>query len=211
MVAETTAYYGDVAGAQTLLNAMEAIAGDDTYAITVWASITTRIASVVGDSAQALRAAERGIAVDLEFTFGLLGTYQRLARFWALAMTGSDPAGAAVEAQRLIETNLLNPPRSCISTWYGLLCEMHLAAGAPDKAAEALDRADDCLDAYGQRNPEGLILLLRAQLLQAGGEPLAIVRSAAEKARKLSTERGAHLFAHRAEEFLAELEEPSGQ
>jgi DNA-binding SARP family transcriptional activator len=211
MVAETSAHYGDVDGAQTLLDAIEIAAGDDAYAITVWASTTTRTTSIVGDAAQALRAAERGIAVDPDFTFGLLGTYQRLARCWALAMTGSDPAGAAVEAQRLIETNLLNPPRSCISTWYGLLCEMHLAAAALDEAAAALDRADVCLDTYGQRNSEGLILLLRAQLLQARGEPLAVVRNAAEKARKLSTERGAHLFAHRAEKFLAELEEPSGQ
>jgi hypothetical protein len=48
-------------------------------------------------------------------------------------------------------------------------------------------------------------------LLQAFGEPVAVVRAAAEKARELSTEREAHLFAHRAERFLEELEEPVGR
>ena len=33
----------------------------------------------------------------------------------------------------------------------------------PAEAAEALDRADESLDAYGQRYPEGLLLVLRAQ------------------------------------------------
>jgi len=82
---------------------------------------------------------------------------------------------------------------------------MWLAAGAPDEAVAALDRADACLDAYGQRYPEGLILLLRARVLQARGEPVAVVRTAGEKARALSAEREAHLFARRAEKFLAEL------
>jgi len=44
------------------------------------------------------------------------------------------------------------------------------------------------------------------RLLQAGGEPVAVVRAAAEKTRALSTERGAHAFARRSEEFMAELE-----
>ncbi|MDT3445844.1 hypothetical protein [Pseudofrankia sp. BMG5.37] len=48
------------------------------------------------------------------------------------------------------------------------------------------------------------MLLLRARLLR--GEPVAVVRAAAERARALSIEREAYLFAHRAEEFLAEPE-----
>jgi hypothetical protein len=86
-----------------------------------------------------------------------------------------------------------------------------LAGGALNEAAAALDQADLFLDSCGQRYPEGLLLLLRARLLQAFGEPVAVVRAAAEKARELSTEREAHLFAHRAEKFLEELEEPVGQ
>jgi hypothetical protein len=54
---------------------------------------------------------------------------------------------------RLITTNLLDPPRSCVATWFGLLGEAWLAAGQPDEAAAALDRADWALDAFGQRNP----------------------------------------------------------
>jgi len=46
--------------------------------------------------------------------------------------------------------------------------------------------------------------LLRARLVQARGEPVAEVRAAAERARALSTERGAHLFARRAEELISE-------
>ena len=82
---------------------------------------------------------------------------------------------------------------------------MHLVAGSVDEAAAALDRADFYLNAYGQRYPEGLLLLLRARLLQARGEPIAVVRAAAEVARTLSVDREARLFADRAERFLAEL------
>ncbi|MER5431790.1 BTAD domain-containing putative transcriptional regulator [Streptomyces sp. NPDC002588] len=210
MLAEVTALHGDIEAARALLDVLEDAAGEDPYMITIWATMAARIASMVGDPVQALRGAERGIAVDPDFSFVFLGTYQRLARCWALAMTGDDPAGAAVEAQRIITANLLDPPRSCVATWYGLLAEMWLAGGAPNEAAVALDRADVFLDTCGQRYPEGLLILLRARLLQACGEPVAVVRAAAEKARALSTGREAHLFAHRAQEFLRELEEPAG-
>ncbi|WP_329264909.1 AAA family ATPase [Streptomyces sp. NBC_01478] len=210
LLAEITAMHGDVEAARDLLEVLEDAAGDDPYMITVWATMAVRTASVVGDPVQALHGAERGIAVDPGFSFVFLGTYQRLARCWALAMTGNDPAGAAAEAQRIITANLLDPPRSCVATWYGLLGEMWLAGGALNEAAAALDQADLFLNSCGQRYMEGLLLLLRARLLQAFGEPVAVVRAAAEKARELSTEREAHLFAHRAERFLEELEEPAG-
>jgi len=204
--AEMTAQHGDLDTAQALLDALEAIAGDDPYMITVWASMAARTAANAGDPARALRAAERGIAVDPEFTFVFQGTYQRLARYWAWAMTGQDPAGAADRAEALIGTNLLDPPRSCVATWYGLLGEARLAAGQPDKAAAALDRADWALDAFGQRYPEGLILLIRAQLLRARGAPAAAVRAAAERARSRSAQSEAHLYARRAETLLRELD-----
>ncbi|MET7478636.1 BTAD domain-containing putative transcriptional regulator [Streptomyces sp. NPDC005648] len=210
LLAEITAMHGDVTAARDLLDVLQDAAGDDPYMITVWATMAARIASVVGDPVQALHGAERGIAVDPGFSFVFLGTYQRLARCWAQAMTGNDPAGAAADARRIITANLLDPPRSCVATWYGLLGEMWLAGGELDEAAAALDQADLFLDSLGQRYPEGLLLLLRARLLQALGEPVAVVRTAAEKARELSTERGAHLFADRAERFLKELEEPVG-
>jgi DNA-binding SARP family transcriptional activator len=205
MLAEITALHGDVEAARVLLDKLEAVAGDNPYRITVWATMVARTASVIGDSQWALRGAERGIAVDEGFSFVFLGTYQRLARCWALALAGENPAAAIAEAQRVIAANLLDPPRSCVATWYALLGEMHLATGATDEAAAALDRADFYLNAYGQRYPEGLILLLRARLLHARGAPVSAVRAAAEKVRALSADRGAHLFAHRADELLAGL------
>jgi ATP/maltotriose-dependent transcriptional regulator MalT len=88
---------------------------------------------------------------------------------------------------------------------------MWLAAGLPDAAATALDRADQAITTYGQRFAEGLLLLLRARLLHARGEPVDVVRAAAEAARARSDERGAHVFARRSERFLAEIDqEPPG-
>ena len=156
---------------------------------------------MAGDPAWALRGAERGIAVDPGFSFVFLGTYQRLARCWALAVTGDDPAAAPSEAERIIAATCST--RRARASPPGTGCSARCTGcRVTDEAAAALDRADLYLDAYGQRYPEGLLLLLRAQLLQARGEPAAVVRAAAERARALSTEREAHLFVRSAEEFL---------
>ncbi|MEX5635629.1 ATP-binding protein [Parafrankia sp. FMc2] len=205
MLALMTALHGDVDGGRAQLDILEAAAGDDSYEVTVWAAFAVTAAALADDPAGALRAAQRGIAADPEHTFVFLGSYPRLARCWARAVTGEDPAGSAAAAQGIIAATLLDPPRSGLATWYGLLAEMWLAAGMPAEAAAALDRADSSLDTYGQRYPEGLILLLRARLMAARREPAAAVRAAAERARALSLEREAHLFAHRAEKLLAGL------
>lgn len=208
MFALNTALHGDIEQARHLFDKLEAAAGDDPYAITVWAAFAVTAAALAGDPPWALRAAERGIAVDPEFSYLFLGSYQRLARCWARAVTGHDPVGAASEAreaQRIIDAALLDPPRSGLATWYGLLAEMWLAAGLLAETTTALDRAEQVLDAYGQRYPESLILLVRAQLMQACDEPAADVRAIAERARALAIEREAHLFARRADELLADL------
>lgn len=208
MLAEVTALYGDVDAARALLNTLEAVADEDPYRITIWATMVSRIATIVGDPAWALRGAERGITVDPKFSFVFLGTYQRLARCWALAMTGRAPgdvAAAISEAQRIIAANLEDPPRSCVATWYVHLGEMHLRAGSVEEAAAALDRADSYLDAYGQRYADGLLLLARAQLLRARGEPRTAIQAAARAAHTWSIEHEAGLFADRAERFIAEL------
>jgi hypothetical protein len=57
--------------------------------------------------------------------------------------------------------------------------------------------------AHGQRYAEGLLLLLRAELLRAQGASIELVVAAAQQARDLSADRGAHLFERRAERFLA--------
>ncbi|MFJ4988852.1 ATP-binding protein [Streptomyces sp. NPDC088732] len=205
MLAMTTALHGDVDAALAQLATMEAASGGDPYAITVWAAYSARIGALIGDPARALHAAECGIAVDPTFSFGFLGSYQRLARCWAHAVTGVAAAGAAAEAQDLIVSSLSDPPCSGLATWYGFLAEMWLAAGKLDEADAALDRADRAVATYGQRYAESLLLLFRARVLRARGEPVATVRALAERAHALSVEREAHLFARRAEELLAEL------
>ncbi|MFF5364743.1 AAA family ATPase [Streptomyces scabiei] len=205
MLAMMSALHGDTDAAPALLDTMEAAAGDDPYAIAVWATYSARVAALIGDPVRALRAAERGIAVDPAFSFGFLGGYQRLARCWARAVTGEDPAGAAVEAQELIVVSLSDPPRSGLATWYVFLGEMWLAAGKLDEADAALDQADSAIETYGQRYAESLLLLIRARVLRARGEPVALVREVAERAHALSVEREAHLFARRAAELINEL------
>lgn len=211
MLAETTALHGDVGSARELIDTLEAAAGEVPYMITVWATMACRIAAIVGDPQWALRAAARGIGVDPEFNFVFLGTYQRLARYWALAMTHAEPAAAAAAAEKMIAANLLDPPRSCVATWYALLAEMWISAGDLDRAARSLDRADWCLHTYGQRYPEGLLLLVRARLLHGLGAPLAQVHAAAQRACAVSAERGAHLFVQRADALLGEMGLTTGE
>lgn len=208
MQAETTVLHGRVAEGLALLGRLEN-AGDDRYTVTVWATMSARIAALLGDPVMALDAADRGLAVDSDFSYVFLGTYQRLARCWARAVTDpADAAEAVEEAERLIEAKLCHPVRSCVSTWYALLGEMRLAAGDVQRAAADLDRADHYLRTYGQRYAEGLLLLLRARLLRAQGQPDATVRAAAQEARRVAMEQEAHLFVQRSDAFLAQLDGP---
>ncbi|MET8945642.1 BTAD domain-containing putative transcriptional regulator [Streptomyces sp. NPDC004542] len=207
MFAEITGHHGQTARARAMFDALTRVAGDDPYAVITAASFEARTASVTGDPQWALRAAERGIAADPHFSFVSLGTYLRLAQYWALATTGQGPADAADAAERLIRTHLANPVRTCVSTWYALLGEMHIAAGSPDKAGAALDRADEYLERYGQRPTEALIILVRAQLHFADGDTRGAA-SLADRARTVALRQGAHLFAQRADRLLARTGAP---
>lgn len=161
-------------------------------------------AATAGDVAWALRAAETAINTDPDLSFAFSGIYPRLARHWATAMSGGDPATSAVETERIIESTLVDPPRSNLATWYALLAEIQLRAGDPYAAMKALDKAETVIDTYGERYAEGLVLLIRAEALRAGGDLRSAVR-AARRAVALSRERGAHLFASRAYGLLGEL------
>ncbi|MFE1522338.1 hypothetical protein ACFW9I_37360, partial [[Kitasatospora] papulosa] len=130
MFAEIAGHHGQTARARAMFDDLAKVAVDDPYAIITASSFEARTASVTGDPQWALSAAERGITADPHFSFVSLGTYLRLARYWALATTGQDPADAADAAERLIRTHLTNPVRTCVSTWYALLGEMHIAAGS---------------------------------------------------------------------------------
>jgi len=165
---------------------------------------------MAGDADWAMQATERWVAASADLPGVAQETYIRLDWYWARALTGDDPAGAAAKAEQLLAATLADPPRWGLAYWYGLVAEMWLAAELPDRAASALDQADQAIKAHGQRYAEGLLLLLRARLLQARGEPVDVVRAAADEARTRSGERGAHLFARRAERFLADLDQNPG-
>ncbi|TQS43317.1 ATP-binding protein [Cryptosporangium phraense] len=206
MIAESTALNGEVGAARTLFDQLEAEAGDDPHAITAWATLSARTAALVGEPEWALYASARGIAVESASSFAWHRIHQRLAGCWARAVVGLDPDGAAVEARQIIATNLVDPPITSISSAHALLAEMRLAVGALDEATEALDRSDHFLERFGQRYAEGLNLLLRARLLRASGQASAVVRVAAERARALSVEREAYLYAQRADDLLDEID-----
>lgn len=198
-----TALHGDVDTAQAFVDTWDA--PNDPYAVSVWVYYTTMIASMAGDPDLARRAGERWFAAGLTRLRSQLEHYIRQYWCWARALSGDDPAGAAAEAEMLLANDLLDPPQWGIAYQYGLIAEMWLAAGLPEKAAVALDRADQAVWSHGQRYAEGLLLLVRARLTQARGEPLPAVRAAAEHAVSVSTATESYLFAQRARGFLAEL------
>lgn len=201
----TTALHGDLDAAQGILDEVDAAAADDPYAITVWATFSAVLGALAGDAMGVKSAASRGISTDPEWSYGFLGSYQRLGLCWARAMLGERPSVMADEAERIIATTMQDPPRSGLATWCCLVAEMRLVAGQLDEASRALDKVDRALTAYGQRYVDGLVLLLRAKLMLARGVPVDLVSSAARRAQAVSAERGAHLFARRAAGFLADL------
>lgn len=200
--------HDDLDAAGALLDQQAADAGDDPQSIAVWAHFSSMAAAMAGDLEQAERATRRWVAADPGHFFPSVDSYLTITSCWVRALTGRDPAQAAAEAEAVLVTRLLDPPRFGIAFHYGLIVEMFLAGGMTDQARAALERAEWFLEAHGQRYAEGLLLLLRARLLHAAGEPDAVVRAAAEQARTLSLERGAHLFARRTDEFLAGLARP---
>ncbi|AWS40301.1 AAA family ATPase [Streptosporangium sp. 'caverna'] len=204
MLALNTALHGDLVAARHLFDVVELDAGDDPYAISIWGSFAVTAAAAAGDFAWALRAAETAIDADPDFSFTFSGSYPRLARHWAKAMSGGDPVTSAMEMERIIETTLVDPPRSNLATWYALLAEIRLCADDVSAAMTALDKAATFIDTYGERYAEGLVFLIRAKALRAGGD-VQSARRTAHRALVLSQERGAHLFAARANGLLAEL------
>jgi len=201
--AVVTALHGDAATAGTMIDEWNGPA--DPHGVATWAYYITIIASMAGDAGWVNRTIERWMAMGTGRTAVQQEHYVRLNWYWARALTGDDPAGIAAEAEQLLATTLVDPPRWGLAYHNGLLAEMWLAAGRPDEAGAALARADRALEAHGQRYAEGLVRLLRARLLQARGEPVEVVRAAAEAARVWSADRETHLFARRAEEFVASL------
>ncbi|MFF5365484.1 BTAD domain-containing putative transcriptional regulator [Streptomyces scabiei] len=200
MRAVMAALRGDVDAALAFVDTWDT--PGDPFAVSVRVFYTTMIASMAGDAETARRAGERWVAGGLARLRTQRDHYIWQCWCWARALTGEDPAAAAAEAEELLVANLLDPPQWGIAYHCALIAEMWLAAGSPDRAEAALDRADQTMRDYGQCYTEGLLLLLKARLLQARGAPLTAVRAAAERACRHSTAGGAHLFARRAERLL---------
>ncbi|MFF5075587.1 ATP-binding protein [Actinoplanes sp. NPDC000266] len=203
-LALATALRGDPEAALTSIDRAFG-AGEDHFTVSMWAYYYTKSASMAGNTAAVMHAVERWTACGAAGTAGPLFLYVRLDYLWARALGGDDPAGIAAEAEELVATALSDPPRFALPYYNGLVAEMWLAADMIDEAATALDRAERAMDEHGQRYAEGFVALVKARLSHARGEPADVVRAAAERARALSTERGARLFAHRAEQFLTTL------
>jgi DNA-binding SARP family transcriptional activator len=196
-----TALHGDPAAASSIIDEWNGSA--DAYGVTVWTYYTVIIASMAGDPEWVLRTIQRWMTVGSGRTAVQQEVYIRLIWWWSRALSGDDPVATSTEAQELLDETLVAPPRWGVAYHHALVAEMWLAAGDPRKAEAAVKRAEQALDAYGQRYAEGLVLLVRARVLDALGSPREVVREAGVRARDLAMERGAHLFANRAEQFLA--------
>lgn len=195
MLAEVTAVSGDLDAARSLMAQLEQRAGDEPFALTIWAAHAVRIGAMAGDVAAVLRGAERGLMSDPEFSFRYLGIFVRLGMCWARVMTGSDIDRSIAEAERLINTRLLNPVGSCVALCLGFLAEMKLVSGDLHGAQTTLDFAFECLETYDQRYAEGMLVQMRARIMRASGAHSQAIRSVTEQARSISELRGSHLFA----------------
>ncbi|WP_246613800.1 BTAD domain-containing putative transcriptional regulator [Paractinoplanes bogorensis] len=189
--------------ARALIETLKGTTGEEPYAVALWTSFASMVAAAAGDPGYALRAVDWGTTRQGGHRFEHVDRYTGLAACWARSVTGDGRTGIG-QAREIIAT-MLDPPQTGISFYLGLLGEMQLADGQLEAAAATLDQAGRLLDSHGQRYPEGLLLVLRARLMLARGEPVAVVRAAAEHARALSAERGAHLFAVRAQELLTAI------
>jgi len=122
----------DRGAAHRLLGDALVAAGDDPYSLAVWAHFATMSAAMAGDTAWALDAAEPWTATGPRGTFSNVDPYLRITSCWARALTGDDPAGAAAEADRVLTTTLLDPPRFGLAFHYGLIADALLVREGDD-------------------------------------------------------------------------------
>ena len=198
MLALNTALHGDLVAARQLFDAVESDAGDDPYAISIWGSFAVTAAAAAGDFAWALRAAETAINADPDFSFTFSGSYPRLARHWAKAMSGGDPVAAAtgggahhrdhsarpasIEPGHLVRASR---PRSSFR------------ARDPSAAMTALDKAEAFIDTYGERYAEGLVLLIRAKRFGPAATSVHRAQGDSPGAQSFARARGPSLCAAR--------------
>lgn len=131
--AVVTALRGDAGTAGTMIDEWNGPA--DPLGVATWAYYITIIASMAGDAGWVIRTIERWMAMGTGRTAVQQEHYVRLNWYWARALTGDDPAGIAAEAEQLLATTLVDPPRWGIAYHNGLLAEMWLAAGGRSRPA----------------------------------------------------------------------------
>jgi len=200
-----TGMHGDVPTARALLKTAEDSAGDDPYAVSVWALWAAFTAEWVGDPAWGLSITERWRTADPHHFFVNVDPPMRVIRCWARALTGDDravAAAAAAEAEQVVVTTMLDPPRFGLTRDYALLAEMFVAAGMPHEAGAALDNADRLAVLHDEPFAEPLRLLIRAKALRARGEPVDVVLAALREAKTVSSALGAYIIARRADELM---------
>jgi DNA-binding SARP family transcriptional activator len=198
----TLVTHGDIETARILLQAVEDAAGDEPYAISVWAHWATTAASWAGDPSWALRAVDRWRRADPHHLFVVVDSYLRVVECWTSAMNGEDPASAADQAAHVIERTMLDPPLYGTTFYLCLLADMWLAAEHPDRASRVLQQAERFAETNGERYTVSLRLLMDARLLHAEGASADLVSAAAERAHKVATAQGAAIIARRARGLL---------
>ena len=191
MFAEIAGYHGETDLARTLLGDLAKAAGDDPYAVTVATSFEARTAAVVGDRRAGLcvppTAGSRSTRTSPSSPSAPICGWRRC---WARAMSGARARGRRRRGRTAHPRQPRRVPSArASSTWYALLAEMRIAAGSLDGAAAALDRADDCLERYGQRSAEALVILVRAQLARATADDRTAVRAGRAGAGRLRSSR----------------------
>ena len=193
---------GDLETARTLLRAVEDAAGDEPYAISVWAHWAANAAAWARDPSWALRIVERWSQADPHHLFAVVDSTLRVIRCWARALTGDAAATEADEAARVIDRTMIEPPMYGMTFYSCLLVEMWLAAGFPDRASRVLDRAERFAEANGESFTMCLRLLLRARVLRATGAPADVVEEAVERVHSVSTAQAADIIARRVGELM---------
>ena len=204
MLGQMATLHGDLAGAREIFAETEREI-DGPYPLIVWSVFGAVSHAQRGDAATARALARRCVAADPRFDFVFLGTYARVAVWWADAVLGDDAPAAAAAAQDLVD-GMAEPPRSGLSLWYTLVAEAWLAADRLPEAGVALDRAESAMEVHGQRYSEPLTMLVRARWRRQRGEDAAAVRDVLRRARALAVEREVLVHVPRIDEALAALD-----
>jgi ATP/maltotriose-dependent transcriptional regulator MalT len=204
--AQLTAFSGDVARAREIFDRVET-AVESWYEVTLWAVFAGTVAAQVGDPHWARRVTARCLADVGDGSRSFMDTFVGVADAWARAHLGTtaQERRAAAGALRALDED--RPPGwSGGGMWTVLLAEAWFAAGDPQEALAALDRAEAEARSRGQRHVLSFAGLVRARVLLATGTAgPEEVRALADRTRTEALAQGGRLVADRVERLLAEI------